>query len=48
MHCVLNWFNTKPDGTPDKHSVHASLPIVRGDKWALSQWMRERSYKQAH
>ena len=41
---ALLWFNTLPDGTPDERSVHASLPLRSGEKWALSQWMRERPY----
>lgn len=35
--------NVKPDGTPDRSTVHAGLPPVAGRKWVLSQWLRDRS-----
>ena len=29
-------------GGPDKKSLHAGLPIRRGEKWVLSQWIHDR------
>lgn len=37
------WFaNTLPSGTPDRRTLHAGLPPTRGEKWLLSQWIRDR------
>lgn len=30
------------DGAPDLLSLHAGLPITRGEKWVLSQWIHDR------
>jgi len=31
-------------GKPDKLSLHAGLPITRGEKWVLSQWIHDRPF----
>jgi prolyl 4-hydroxylase len=37
------WFdNVGPDGQPDPRTLHAGLPPLRGEKWLLSQWVRDR------
>ena len=33
---------TTPDRQPDPLSLHAGLPVTRGRKWMLSQWVRDR------
>lgn len=33
------------DGQPDADSVHAGLPVVRGEKWLATLWIRERAYR---
>lgn len=30
------------DGEGDMNTVHAGLPVTRGEKWLLSQWIREK------
>jgi hypothetical protein len=36
------WFhNVRPDGTPDRRTLHAGLPPSAGEKWILSQWVRK-------
>jgi hypothetical protein len=30
-------------GQPDRRTLHAGLPPVRGEKWLLSQWIRDRA-----
>lgn len=37
----LLFVNTRPDGKPDSRSVHAGRPPTRGEKWLLSQFVRE-------
>lgn len=34
--------NVRPDGSPDRNTVHAGLPPTRGRKWVLSQWLRNK------
>jgi len=31
----------------DKSSLHAGLPVIRGEKWIATKWLRERPYKRA-
>lgn len=37
----LLFVNVGPDGKPDGRSVHAGRPPTRGEKWLLSQFVRE-------
>jgi hypothetical protein len=39
----LSFVNTLPNGKPDKRSVHAGRPPTRGEKWLLSQFVREHA-----
>lgn len=34
--------NTLADGRPDPDSLHAGLPVLRGEKWVATLWFRER------
>lgn len=36
------FFANMVDGKPDPLSLHAGLPVERGEKWLLSQWIRDR------
>lgn len=40
---ALIFRNIDQTGAPDYQSVHAGLPVERGEKWVLSQWMRTKS-----
>jgi prolyl 4-hydroxylase len=31
-----------PDGAGDMNTLHTGLPVTRGEKWLLSQWIREK------
>lgn len=33
------------DGGMDPLSLHAGLPVVRGEKWIATKWLRERPYR---
>lgn len=39
---AIFFWNVTPEGEPDRRTVHAGLPPTRGEKWILSQWIRER------
>ena len=34
-----------PDGRPDPESLHAGLPVERGEKWLATLWLRQRRYR---
>ena len=34
-----------PDGTLDDRTLHAGLPVVSGEKWIATKWLRERPYR---
>ena len=40
------WANVTPRGAPQPLSRHAGLPPTSGEKWVLSQWMRNRPQMQ--
>jgi len=41
---AMLFLNVRPtDRQPDSLSLHAGLPVVRGRKWLLSQWVRDRA-----
>jgi prolyl 4-hydroxylase len=39
---ALIFFNVDAEGRPDRRTLHAGLPPQRGQKWILSQWLRDR------
>lgn len=39
---ALLFLNVTPDRRPDPLTLHAGLPVTRGRKWLLSQWVRDR------
>lgn len=40
---ALFWANVDPAGAPDRATLHAGTPPTRGEKWILSQWIRDRT-----
>jgi hypothetical protein len=39
---ALFFANLEPSGAPDRRTLHAGLPPTAGEKWLLSQWIRDR------
>jgi hypothetical protein len=39
---AIFWANLDLEGRPDARTLHAGLPPTSGEKWILSQWMRDR------
>jgi prolyl 4-hydroxylase len=44
---ALFFDNVLPDGSGDLKTVHAGLAPLRGEKWLLSQWIRDRAQRVA-
>ena len=39
---ALIWWNVGKDGREDSMTLHAGEPVIRGEKWALNLWLREK------
>jgi prolyl 4-hydroxylase len=40
---AIFWANCDMEGRPDPLTLHAGLPPTSGEKWILSQWIRDRA-----
>jgi hypothetical protein len=40
---ALMFANLDTAGAPDRRTLHAGLPPASGEKWLLSQWIRDRA-----
>ena len=40
---LLVFFNVDEQGKPDPRTLHAGTPPTRGEKWVLSQWIRDKA-----
>jgi prolyl 4-hydroxylase len=38
---VVVFHNVNHDKSPNKYSMHAGLPVIKGEKWAFNLWLRE-------
>ena len=43
--CAVVFDNLLADGRPDPESLHAGMPVTRGEKWLATLWLRERRYR---
>jgi prolyl 4-hydroxylase len=41
---LLVWNNMRADGSPNGDTLHAALPVIRGAKYVLTKWYRERPW----
>lgn len=41
---LLAWNNMKPDGTPNTLTLHEGMPVVKGVKYVITKWFRERDW----
>ncbi|CAI6009529.1 unnamed protein product, partial [Closterium sp. NIES-65] len=42
---ALLFYSLHPDGTTDQSSLHASCPVIRGEKWSATKWIHVRSFE---
>jgi prolyl 4-hydroxylase len=38
------FYNVQVNGQVDRQTLHASLPVITGEKWAATKWIRQREY----
>jgi prolyl 4-hydroxylase len=41
---ALLFWSMKPDGTLDPSSLHRGCPVISGNKWSSTKWMRVHEY----
>jgi prolyl 4-hydroxylase len=41
---ALWWHNLTEDGQVDKSTYHEATPVVEGEKWIMTKWIRERTF----
>jgi prolyl 4-hydroxylase len=41
---LLIWNNMDADGMPNPYSIHQGMPVVRGVKYIITKWHRERPW----
>ncbi|KAL5283706.1 hypothetical protein ACFFRR_006151 [Megaselia abdita] len=39
---MVLWYNLYPTGKPDYRTLHVGCPVIKGSKWILTSWIRER------
>ena len=39
---ALLFWSQKPDGSLDARALHAGCPVVAGEKWVATKWLRDR------
>ena len=42
---ALVFHNLRPDGSVEDDSLHSGLPVIRGEKWIATLWIRERQIR---
>ena len=43
---VVMFDNVNADGSPDPSTLHAGLPIERGEKWLATMWFRQANFRE--
>ncbi|CAL9165001.1 probable prolyl 4-hydroxylase 3 [Musa acuminata AAA Group] len=42
---ALLFWSMRPDATPDPSSLHGGCPVIKGNKWSSTKWMRMHEYR---
>ncbi|CAA0370172.1 unnamed protein product [Arabidopsis thaliana] len=41
---AIFFYNLFPNGTIDQTSLHGSCPVIKGEKWVATKWIRDQTY----
>jgi len=41
---ALLFWDYGPNFQPDRFSLHAGLPVIKGVKWSMTRWIRMRKF----
>ena len=41
---LLTWNNATPEGEPNRMTIHAGTPVIRGTKYVVTKWYRTRPW----
>ena len=41
---ALFFYSQSPSNDLDERSLHAGCPVIRGDKWSATKWLRVNRY----
>ncbi|MCC7247295.1 MAG: 2OG-Fe(II) oxygenase superfamily protein, partial [Lysobacter sp.] len=41
----MRFDDAHPEGRLDPDSLHAGLPVIAGEKWLATLWIRQRRYR---
>ncbi len=41
---ALLFYNITEEGNPDPMSLHAGAPVIKGEKWLMTEWLREKEF----
>lgn len=42
---ALLFYSIFPNGTFDRRSLHGGCPVISGEKWVATKWIRDKSYE---
>jgi prolyl 4-hydroxylase len=42
---AILFYNCTPDGMVDPNSLHGGAPVIAGEKWIMTKWIREGLFK---
>ncbi|CAL5227680.1 g10688 [Coccomyxa viridis] len=41
---ALMFYSMHPNGTFDKHALHGGCPVIKGEKWVATKWIRDKCF----
>ena len=42
---ALLFWSIHPNGTFDKHALHGGCPVMKGEKWVATKWIRDKCFR---
>jgi len=39
---ALLFYDLMPDGEMDEQSLHGGCPVLKGEKWVATKWLRQK------